>query len=257
MNQKYAFATNNVLIYITTSIIVTILHELAHFLVANYFDLHPVLYHNYVNYSDKFTASQGLYIAAAGPLFSLLQGIICMFWTKKIKQKGLFSLTILWLGLQGILTFMGYLLIAPFFAYGDTGKVFAILGVPMFMRIIISILSIIIITWYYLKQTAEMVQYAYSDDLDRKTIARDLLLLPIFLGGLINASLQLPVPTFLSLIAPIFMPFTFMSVYGNYRNIKHDFLKPSVLIKEYSISVIIFFVICVTVFRILRYGISF
>ncbi len=257
MNQKYAFATNNVLIYIATSIIVTILHELAHFMVATYFDLHPVLFHNYVSYSDKFTATQSIYIAAAGPLFSLIQGIICMFWTKKIKEKGVFSLIILWLGLQGILTFMGYLLIAPFFAYGDTGKVFAILGVPMFAMIIISILSIIIITWYYLKQTAEMVQYAYADNLDRKTIARDLLLLPIFLGGLTNALLQLPVPTFLSLIAPIFMPFTFMSVYGNYRNIKHDFLKPSVLIKEYSIPVIIFFLVVVTVFRILRYGTSF
>lgn len=122
--QKYGLAVNSCLIIVLTGVVTVILHELGHFVPAYFYGLEPELHHNFVFYDDAIVSptAQAI-IAAAGPVVSLILGIVFLFVSKRKKTKGLFSLLTLWMGLQGLLSFFGYLFIAPFFSYGDTGKV--------------------------------------------------------------------------------------------------------------------------------------
>jgi hypothetical protein len=254
MNQKYAFAINNVLIFIFTGLLTTILHEMAHFFAALSFGFSPELHHNYVSYDDaNISTFQQMIIAGAGPVFSLILGAICLYFAKKATEKGLFSLTLLWMGLHGTLCFVGYMMIAPFFTYGDTGKVLSLLGVPQFIVIALSILSIIILTTFYRKQAIEFNYYAESDTQIKKEQANHLFLLPIVIGGVFTALMHYPFPGLLSFLAPVMMPFTFFSTYGGFRRTEFA-TKPTVFINQYSTVIIVLTALIVLIFRLLVYG---
>ncbi|MEZ4879794.1 MAG: hypothetical protein R2801_06495, partial [Chitinophagales bacterium] len=123
---KNALAINSILIVISVTLLVTIIHEFGHYIVAQYFGFHPSLHHNYVNFNETIgTDTQNTIVAAAGPIISLIQGIIALIIAIKIIKPSLFKLFMQWFGMQGLLTFMGYFLIAPFATEGDTGKIFA------------------------------------------------------------------------------------------------------------------------------------
>lgn len=56
----------------------------------------------------------------------------------------------------------------------------------------------------------------------RAIFIRSLILYPLFIGIVINTLLNLPIPVFLSLIAPICSPFTIMWAYGNALHKKYS-----------------------------------
>ena len=78
MNTK-GLALNSILIVISTSIIGTILHEYAHYLVGLLLNLNPELHHNYVIPLTKGTELQIALMAASGPLFSLVFGCFILY----------------------------------------------------------------------------------------------------------------------------------------------------------------------------------
>ncbi len=254
MNQKYAFAINNILIFIFTGLLTTILHEMAHFIAALSFGFSAELHHNYVSYDDASkTEVQQMIIAGIAPVFSLVLGLICLNIAKKHTTKGLFSLILMWMGLHGTLCFMGYMVVAPFFTYGDTGRVFSILGVPPFVSIGLAILSLIGLTIYYRKQAVEFNDYAESVNQLKAEQGKNLFLLPIIIGGVFTALMHYPFPTFLSFLAPAMMPFTFFSTYGGFR--RTEFAeKPSVFLNQYSTVLIVLTALTVIAFRLLVYG---
>ena len=196
--HKYALAINSIACIILSGFMTTILHELAHFIPAYFYGLNPELHHNFVWYKDEPTQLyQAVIIPAAGPIFSLILGLICLYFSKKIVEKGVLSLFLLWMGLQGYVTFFGYLLIAPFFTYGDTGRVFALLNLPQMLVIALSIAAIIALTLLVKKEFKEFGYYG-NPDYTIKERANALILFPV-LGSIASAVLQLPVPTVLSI----------------------------------------------------------
>jgi hypothetical protein len=254
MNQKYALTFNSVLIFVFTGLVTTMLHEMAHFVAAISFGFPAELHHNYVLYDDaNKTDFQQSVVAGAGPVFSLFLGLICLYFAKKVTDKGLFSLTLLWFGLHGTLCFIGYMMIAPFFIYGDTGRVFSILGVPTFVSIGLAILSLIALTIYYRKQAHEFNYYAESDVQLKAEQAKSLLLFPILIGGVFTALMHYPFLTFLSFIAPAMMPCTFFSTYGSFRRTEFA-AKPTVFIGQYSTILMVLTALSVIAFRVLVFG---
>jgi hypothetical protein len=65
---RKSLAINSLLILLSMSIIGTVLHELAHYVVSAYFGLAPALHHNYVDSVRDGTPSQQVLVAAAGPV---------------------------------------------------------------------------------------------------------------------------------------------------------------------------------------------
>ena len=246
--KKFGLAINSMVIVVLTGIATVMLHELGHFIPAYLYGLEPELHHNFVFYVDQRVSAfaQGL-IAASGPVVSLFIGTSCLLFSKRARHKGLVSLTTLWLGLHGLLTFFGYLFVAPFFTYGDTGKVFALLGLPFWSVLAISTFGVVSLVVLFRNQAKEFTFYG-EGCMTPAMRANSLILFPT-LALVASAVLHLPVPTPLSLIAPLLMPWSFMTIYGVFFD--YEDTKPSVTLNRISWRLIIGLAVVVGIFRML------
>lgn len=122
--------------YAAASLITVTLHEFAHGLAARLYGLHPAIYG--LHEEDIATSpARTAVIAAAGPVVSLLLGLIILGVHKRLRGQGFLRYLTLWLGLLGIAVFMGYLITPPFYKNGDVYKVLASFNVasPVFMAL--------------------------------------------------------------------------------------------------------------------------
>lgn len=247
MNKKYT-VLNGILIYVSTVLLTLIIHETGHFLVEKLWGFKAVMHTNYGSYSGFASDTQKIIIAAAGPIVSLLQGLVLYLISTGTEKKGIFSLFMLWLSLQGFILFFGYLVCSPFFKYGDTGQVFYLLHFPIYVTYIISVAGIFIL----IKTLHELAQYfsTYGQNIiDIRSRLNQLILYPIIIGGIISLVLQLPVPNFLLLFAGVTTPLIFLIVYGKLNSDKTD--HATVNINKLSIPLIIIFILTVLIVRFL------
>ncbi|MDB5225959.1 MAG: hypothetical protein JWN78_152 [Bacteroidota bacterium] len=222
MIKEYRFVIiNSSLLFVIATILEMTLHECAHFIAA--WQLHAAnlsLHHNYVNYGDEnLTTSKRIIIASAGPFISLLIGIAFQFICSRMQPRNLFFLFNLYMSVFGYIGFFGYLMIAPMFAGGDTGFVMRATGFPMWCIILIAIAGGFILyllmkslTKYFVEMGSE--ELIINPD-QRKKFIHALMQYPLYIGIIITTVLNLPVPVLLSLIAPVFSPFTLMWSYGD------------------------------------------
>jgi hypothetical protein len=207
---------NSTILFTLASTAETILHESGHFICAWMFSAPDLsLHHNYVNYnSDVLHQHQRILIAAAGPLISLAIGLICHYITKQYRNPNLIRLFLLYMGIFGYIGFFGYLMVAPFFAYGDTGFVLRALNVSIPGIIGVAVTGTAILAFVMFKICGEFVPFLsqanYEADPTRKKTFNFLVHIPLYLGIAATTLLNVPVPTFLSLIAPVFSPFSIM-----------------------------------------------
>jgi hypothetical protein len=252
MNQrKKALAINSILIGISTGIIGTILHELAHYVVAVYFGLNPELHHNYVLPRNEGTPEQHVIMAAAGPLFSFFFGIFALWVSVKFIRPSLLKLATLWLGMGSILTLMGYMLIAPIAKNGDTGRVFDYFGVPMYLSIAIAVASFVAINYLFGKFAKYFIFYKHDEIFDKTETRKQLFIYPIYASIVIMTLLNLPIVTWVSLMPTIFMPMTYFSTDGTYQ--KMQIADAEVVVNKTSIPLIILIAVCILIFRMLVY----
>jgi hypothetical protein len=251
MNQnRFSLAINSILIVISTSIIGTILHELAHFFTAKYFGIDAQLHHNYVMMSEtQGTEIQKIWVAAMGPLFSLVFGIIVLYISVKIIKPSLFKLFMIWLGMGGILCFLGYVLIAPVAKVGDTGKVFHYFGVPFIAAVIIAILSFVYINYLFGKFAKHFIFYKNEAIFDQNESRKQLFAYPIYASIVIMSLLSLPIVTWVSLLPTIFMPMTYFSTMGAYKKLPLE--NAELEINKISIPLVILTVASIAIFRYL------
>lgn len=109
-------------------LVATTLHELAHALVGVAQGRSPELFAFSVEQGPG-TEGQRLATALAGPVFSLVSGLVVL----AVPLRGLppfWRLTWLWLGLASVQSFNGYLITGPFVTAGDIGNAWQLLGVP-------------------------------------------------------------------------------------------------------------------------------
>lgn len=244
-----ALAINGVLIVISASITGTVLHESAHFLTARYVGVPASLHHNYVWIPENTAAKSGVLIAAAGPLFSLLFGVITVAISRKIGKPALLKLFTLWLGMGSILSFFGYLLIAPIVSNGDTGRVFQYFGFPVYLSIAIAAGSFIYMRYLFAKFANQFVHYSAWQNSSKEENKKQLFLFVIY-GSIIGMTLlSLPVVTWVSLLPTLFMPMMYFSTMSAYE--KFAVPTGAFVVDKVSVALVILTVLLIMLFRYL------
>jgi hypothetical protein len=116
-------------VYALAFLVTTVLHELAHALVSAAQGGRPVLHHSYVR-SEGLQGGPLVATAAAGPLFSLAQGILLLPVVPALARRAAWRLFAFWCCVDGFVNFFGYLVTTPFASNADLGKVAAWLALP-------------------------------------------------------------------------------------------------------------------------------
>ncbi|MES2376070.1 MAG: hypothetical protein V4553_05815 [Bacteroidota bacterium] len=207
---------NSSILFIVASVVQMTLHECGHFIAALLIHAKNVtLYHNYVSAQTKgMPLLQCVFYAGAGPFVSLVIGACFHFICTRQKKRNLLFLLNLYLTVVGYIAFFGYLMVAPFFTYGDTGYIFRALNFPIWLIGLIAVmggLALYIIMGKLMRFFVELgTAHIIADWASRRIFIRSLIQYPLYIGIVITTLLNLPTPTLLSLIYPICSPFSIM-----------------------------------------------
>jgi hypothetical protein len=255
---------NSAILFVCAAVLQITLHEFGHFIAAILIHAKSVvLHHNYVSVEKtSFTLSQSVFYAGAGPFVSLLIGVCFHFICSWQKKRNLLFLFNLYLAIFGYIAFFGYLMVAPFFTYGDTGYIFKAWGFALWLTVLIAIIGAVLLYAIMCKLIRFFVEMGTSDIIadkrSRHLFMGCLIHYPLYIGIIITTLLNLPTPSVLSLIYPIFSPFSIMWVYGNgiskvyaFDNMNSDL---SAIKKIEPVWLIVFFLI-VAINRFLVFGI--
>lgn len=197
--------------------ITTFIHETSHFLTYTTFGYKPVLFHNYVQTSDQQIDNEVTIISAlAGPVGSLIQGIIFSLVVFLRRKSTIRYLVFLWLGLLGFVNFFGYLVMTPLSGGGDTGKVAMLLHIDTFYTFSVAILGLASIVYLVIKlgtYFSIFIPFDASVD-ERRNYVYHIMFFPILIGSVINTLFAFPVPAILSIVYPATSSFVIMSSFG-------------------------------------------
>lgn len=264
--NKRNIIINSVLLFSGAYLLQGTLHELAHFISAIMLHSKDVyLFHNYVKHdASDISMTSHLIIAGAGPVFSLITGLIFHYICSVYKKRNLPFLFHTYMATFGYINFGGYLLVSPFFAGGDTGFVFTQLGFPLWLKIIFALGGVVFLFFSIKMLCRYYVEMATTDIIENKAsrsvFIANLIQYPLYIGIVVTVLLELPVPTFLSLIYPMCSPFTLFWVYGYFLDAKYPLDKASKnmdKLNNISIASIAFFLLIVAINRVLVYGFHF
>ena len=159
------------------------------------------------------------------------------------------------------MAFFGYMMIAPMFTMGDTGRIFARLEMSMVWQISPAIISLLMFTYLLMKFHGDCEHFISENINDEKTKrakwARILIVYPVLIGIAVTSIMQFPVVYFLSLLPSLTMPFMLFMVYGMMimsKNIVDK--KENKDVSELSIPIIVLFILTIVGFRLLVYGLT-
>ncbi len=260
---KYVFI-NSTLLFVIASILEMTLHEFGHFFASFLVHAQNIsIHHNYTSNTDTgLPLLKTLFIKGAGPFISLVIGVLFhLICSMQTKRNTLFLFNV-YMALFGYIGFFGYLLIAPMFQGGDTGYICYALGFPIWVTVALSLVGII--TLYFL--TNRLIKYfvemgskeIINDAGNRRKFIHSLILYPLFIGLILTTLLNLPIPVFISLIAPICSPFTFMFGFDNALHKKYSIKTTNHEFEQFNklnAGLIILFAIIIVINRLLVYGI--
>ncbi|MCX6256736.1 MAG: hypothetical protein NTW49_02375 [Bacteroidia bacterium] len=267
MKKNYNYLIiNSTILFVIASIAEMTLHECGHYLAGILVHVKEnILYHNYVsNNTDELSISKIIFIKAAGPAVSLFIGvffhIICFFQRKK----NLLFLFNLYMSAFGYIGVFGYLIIAPVFPYGDTGYICNALHFSTWLTVTIAVVGVILLFFMMRDLVKYFVDLATEEIATTKELRfpfiRSLIMYPLFFGIIITTLLNIPIPTFASLIAPVCSPFAIMWTYGYALNAKYPkrILNQDIInINSFNYRLLIFLAIIVIVNRLLVGGLSY
>lgn len=223
--MKKAIVFNSMLLYVTAFLLTTIAHELAHGITGAMNGSNPVLHHNYVEHlaTGHLTISQQILIALAGPIVSLLQGLIVGYVYLRSPRERMIDLFLLWAAVLGFNNFLGYLMTGPFFGSGDIGKVYAISDTPAWIQIGLAVAGAGALLFIAYKLTIPFLRFAYehewlAEGKARKDFSFHILILPWMIGSVVVTLLYLPVIAIVSIIYPIMSGMVFIFPWQNAVN---------------------------------------
>ena len=134
MSGWRAFWVNSALAYATAVLLTSALHEAGHGLMAQSLGFSPKIYAFYED-NPSGTPVQNLLILAAGPLTSLLLGIVFLLWLRRGTPRYTFPrLLLFWMAWSGITSFVNYVIVTPLMRGGDTWAIADILQAPLWTR---------------------------------------------------------------------------------------------------------------------------
>lgn len=219
----------NSTVSLSSALLLTILlHELAHYTMSILLGYDATLYHNRVLTMDIASVHHEILVAGIAPVFSLVVGLVSYYISTRSTPSHQ-SLYLLWLGIAGVITFCGYMMIAPLIPVGDTGKVFALLGVPMMIQVVVAVLSLVAVTLFLIKSTSHFERFAIEDfgstKATRSRWALSLILFPLLISIALVTVLQFPVQHFASILGVVCAPFSIMAVFGTFMGSSQPLVK--------------------------------
>lgn len=198
LSAPRSLALNAICLYIAAYLLTIMVHEMGHAAMALVLGDHPVLYNTSVTNTSKLLSNTAhVLIAAAGPLVSLAQGLALLALARR-RPAGPGPLFILYLGVFGLINFLGYLMIAPLVKGGDTGQIVARLHVPTGATWAMAVLALLVLLktiggtgplFARLLPTA-----ARADDAQKAVGLKALILWPWLVGSVVLVLLALPAP---------------------------------------------------------------
>tara|TARA_R110002050_G_scaffold204327_2_gene339755 strand:+ start:66902 stop:67708 length:807 start_codon:yes stop_codon:yes gene_type:complete len=212
MNEKIAISFNSAILYVIAFLLTTVFHELAHALTGFLLGSSPTLHHNFVSHATiiDLTLFQKTVVALAGPVISLIQGLLAGYGYYKLRKKAhtLLHLFLLWFSVLGLYNFLGYLMTGLFFKNGDIGKVYLMTQTPYWLQIGLALIATLLFTFIAYKMTRPFLQMSYKMEwldsgANRKNFSFHVLFLPWMVGSVITTLLYLPVIAIVSIIYPI------------------------------------------------------
>ena len=162
-----------------------------------------MLYHNYVSAPDEeLEIHIRITSILAGPIISLLQGILFGILMYSYHPKRIIHLLFLWLSLLGFVNFFGYLTLTPLSVAGDTGKVAEMLNIGMIWRVLIALGGILIFIIIILRE-GKLFSYFIPEGnnlKERRKYTYSIMFYPIIIGSLIKSLFAFPIPALISIL---------------------------------------------------------
>lgn len=173
------------------SIVITILHELAHACTAYALGVRSTLF-NYSANLDLTPAQAASHLPAlirvAGPLFCLALGLASWFTFRRVRDSAV-ELPLLYLSAFGLGTFFGNLMSASF--VGDFSAAAAALGLPMAVRYMIGVTGALCLAAVHFRVGRELVHWI-PPDVGRLSGTLGIVMVPVVLGTAAVILVNLP-----------------------------------------------------------------
>lgn len=251
---------NSSVAFIVATIVEMTLHECGHFMATLAMGGQATLYHNYVQHNDVSETARCI-SAFAGPVVSLLIGIVFHLLVNSRRYKSMTALVLLYLSIFGYVGFFGYVMIAPFFSYGDMGFVLRYIGCPMWLIYTLAALAGVVLFFlgkaWSVHFIGTMSRATAGSPKLRRQFIYSLVFWPLFIGIAVTTLLNFPVPTTLSLIAPLTSPFVLLWPFGYYlRNAGVYYDEEESIGKKIYIGGIIALVVIIVINRLLVGGVG-
>jgi len=250
---------NSTLAFVSAFIFTTFIHEFGHYVSYWLFGADPTLFHNYVQTPDQpLTIPVRVISALAGPVVSLVQGIVFGLVVSRREKNTGSHLFFLWLSLLGFVSFFGYLVVTPLSTTGDTGMVAELLNIDYTIRVLIAVLGMIVLLWTILK-TAKTFSRFIPVQHDLKMRAKyvyHLMFFPIIIGSVVNTLLAFPVVSFLSILYPAMSPYVIMSSFSVILKTSNSKMSSPECEKHIKQSLLFLALCAILLNRLLTFGIG-
>lgn len=121
-DSKKKMLINSTVAFVCAGIVAVTLHELAHLLAGLMLGYGSTFYPSAVNPLAEPSTQHQMVIAAAGPLFSIVSGLLVVLYGRNW-GKGFYRLLAMWFGYLSAQVGFGYCIVAGVMGVGDTAQV--------------------------------------------------------------------------------------------------------------------------------------
>lgn len=255
---KHVLAVNSTVAFVGAFTLTTLIHELGHFLSYLAFGAHPVLYFSRVEAKDSTVSMTGVVVSAmAGPIVSLVQGIVCAGWVRRRVLNQRADLFVQWLALFGFINFTGYLMLTPLSSGGDTGKAARLLGFPVWLNVGIALVGIALMLVTVIRQDRYFGGFLRGapGTGERARSINTLVFWPILFGSVVNVAFAFPIPAVISVVYPATSSLTVLAGFSLMHKIQRPELPASPAAESVSFAWIAVAVVLLVINRLLVHGI--
>lgn len=191
--SRARFFVNSAFAFAFAELTTAALHETGHGLMAQALGFSPKIYAFYED-NPTGTIHQSIAILAAGPLASLVLGLLFRAWYRSGEARyDLGRLLLFWLAWLGIMQFVNYVIVTPWLTAGDTAQIADLFRVPTWGRYLISAAGWVVLAVLTRPAIQDMLALApQSEPLDTPRDRRRFVLRsfysPLFVGTLLTAA---------------------------------------------------------------------
>ena len=190
--DRNAWYFRPIILFATAYVINLSLHESAHALTAYALNVPFTLYHFAVGLRGQGSVTASMAITLAGPLCSLVLGLVCWLGYRRAKGSRI-ELLLLYLATIGVATFFG-----NFMFVGDVGRTVVMVGLPTAARYAASLVGLLAVCGVHFAAGWELRRLSPAGS-SRSRALLVLVVLPAIAGIAIVTLASLPMPSILVL----------------------------------------------------------